>query len=63
MSFDANCQSLIGLWGVGSKGQCLLDSYGFPIGKSGFKYAFMEVTKYTYYFSENTLNTISFKEE
>ena len=41
---NPSCFSMVGLWGVGTTGQCHLDAYGFPMGEHGYKYAVIEVT-------------------
>jgi len=38
-----NCNTLIGIWGVGAVGQCNNDEFGFLIGTSGYKYAILQV--------------------
>jgi len=37
------CTSFIGLWSIGSPGECLSDQYGFPIGLGGFQYVVLQI--------------------
>ena len=37
------CQTIIGAWAVGAKGECSNENVGFRLGPNGFKYAVMQV--------------------
>jgi hypothetical protein len=38
-----DCQTIIGIWGPGSDGECHPDAFGFPIGQTGFQYAILQL--------------------
>lgn len=46
------CTTIVGIWSVGLNGQCLGSQYGFPIGKSGYKYAMLQVIIKSYNFTQ-----------
>lgn len=38
MEATASCRDLIGLWVVGSKGECMHPKAGFRLGKNGYRH-------------------------